>query len=331
VQDIRLALSEAGRRNYARFVKASRRLYEILLKPAEDDLKKKKNLFISPDASLNYLPFDVLLSEEPQRTGRADFQNLPYTLKNRAIHYTPSASVLAEINNRKSQIANRKSAEFVAFGDPIYGATEKNASNRVKRFVNEIFNSANLPRLSDSSREVTTIAANFAGSAQIFLRGEAIEKNIKDNKNLKSARIIHFAAHGIINERQPSLSGLILSQNQPSGEDDFLQTEEIYALDLSADLVVLSACRTALGKNFRGEGVIGLTRAFLRSGAKSVAATLWQVEDVSTADLMIDFYKNLKTAPDKSSALREAKLTMLKNPRFAHPHFWASFVVIGAK
>lgn len=329
VQEIRLALSEAGRRNYARFVTVSRRLYEILLKPAESDLLSKKNLLIAPDASLNYLPFDVLLTEEPRKIGRPDFQKLPYAVQNWAIHYTPSASVLAEINNRKSNIANRKSAEFIAFGDPIYGETDLIASNRVKRFVNEIFNSSNLPRLTDSSREVINIAENFGASARLFLRGEATEQNIKGNQELHSARIIHFATHGIVSERQPSLSGLLLSQNQPSGEDNFLQTEEIYQLNLSADLVVLSACRTALGKNFRGEGVIGLTRAFLRAGSKSVAATLWQVEDVSTADLMIDFYKNLKTAPDKSTALREAKLQMLKNLRFSHPHFWTSFVLIG--
>ncbi len=332
VQDIRLALSEAGRRNYARFVTASRRLYEILLKPAEADLKTKKNLLIAPDASLNYLPFDVLLTAEPNRIGRADFQKLPYAVHDWAIHYTPSASVLAEITNQKPKPKTQTSkTDFVAFGDPIYGEIDVIASNRVKRFVNEVFNSATLPRLSDSNREVTNIAANFGSSSRIFLRGEATEQNVKQTGEIGSARIIHFATHGIVNERQPQFSGLLLSQNSNLSEDGLLQTEEIYNLNLSADLVVLSACRTALGKNLRGEGVIGLTRAFLRAGSKSVAATLWQVEDISTADLMIDFYKNLKTAPDKSAALREAKLSMLKNPRFAHPHFWASFVMSGMK
>jgi CHAT domain-containing protein len=137
--------------------------------------------------------------------------------------------------------------------------------------------------------------------------------------------------HGIINERLPQFSGLLMSQINDSGEDNLLQTEEIYNLNLSADLVVLSACHTALGKNYRGEGVIGLTRAFLRAGSKSVVATLWQVEDVSTADLMIDFYSRLKAKPNKSQALRETKRAMLKNGRFSHPHFWASFVLIGDK
>ena len=127
------------------------------------------------------------------------------------------------------------------------------------------------------------------------------------------------------------LSGLLLTQDADSGEDNFLQTEEIYRLNLHTDLVVLSACRTALGKNLRGEGVIGLTRAFLRAGSKSVAATLWQIEDISTADLMIDFYKHQKNGFGKAESLRQAKLTMLKQPHFAHPHFWASFVLVGEK
>lgn len=330
VQDVRLALSEAGRRNYGRFVNSSRRLYEVLLKPSESILKTKKHLLIAPDDSLNYLPFDVLLTEEPARIGRADFQKLPYLINNRTISYTPSANVLAEISKTKQRSAIQ-TPQFVAFGDPIYGETNFISSALVKRFVNDVFNSPSLPRLPDSNREVTKIAINFGDSARIFLRDEATEQNIKQNRELSTAQIIHFATHGIINEKMPQFSGLLLSQNGDSDEDGLLQTEEIYALNLNADLVVLSACRTALGKNLRGEGVIGLTRAFLRAGSKSVAATLWQVEDVSTADLMIDFYKNLKTAPEKSAALREAKLTMIKNPRFSHPHFWASFSLIGAK
>jgi CHAT domain-containing protein len=336
VQEIRLALSEAGRRNYARFVTSSRRLYEILLKPAESDLLSKKNLLIAPDDSLNYLPFDVLLNDEPQRIGRADFQKLPYAVQNWVIHYTPSASVLAEINNRNSQSAIRnpqsenpqsKNPQFVAFADPVYNQSNKIASSRVRRFVGEAFMNATMPRLADSNREVQSIASDFGDSARLFLRQAATEQNVRRNDELQTARIIHFATHGIVNERLPQYSGLLLTAD--SSDDGLLQTEEIYDLKLNADLVVLSACRTALGKNLRGEGVIGLTRSFLRAGASSVAATLWQVEDASTADLMIAFYTNLKTSTNKAAALRQAKLVMIKNERLAHPYYWASFVLIG--
>lgn len=327
VQEIRLALAEPGRRNYARFVTASRRLYEILLKPAESDLKAKKNLLVAPDAALNYLPFDVLLTNEPPRIGRADFQKLPFALHNWIISYTPSASVLAEISNRKSNIKHQTSPEFIAFADPIYGETNSIASNRVRRFVDEIFNSKALPRLTDSNREVSEIAKNFGASARVFLRQTATKQNVKQTAELETARIIHFATHAVVVERLPPFSGLLLSAD--SSEDGLLRAEEIYDLKLNADLVVLSACRTALGKNLRGEGIIGLTRAFLRAGGRSVAATLWQIPDASTADLMIDFYANLKTAPNKAAALRQAKLKMIKNERLAHPVFWASFVLIG--
>jgi CHAT domain-containing protein len=348
VQEIRLALSESGRRNYARFVTASRRLYEILFKPAESELKTKKNLLVAPDAALNYLPFDVLLTAEPQRTGQADFQKLPFALNHWTINYTPSASVLAEIkqsssktdyHNPQSAIRNpqsenpqsenpqSKNPQFVAFADPVYNQSNKIASSRVRRFVGEAFTNATMPRLADSNREVQSIASGFGDSARLFLRQKATEQNVKQNTEIEAAYILHFATHGVVNERLPQYSGLLLSAD--SSEDGLLQTEEIYNLKLNADLVVLSACRTALGKNLRGEGVIGLTRSFLRAGASSVAATLWQVEDASTADLMIAFYANLKTSTNKASALREAKLSMLKNERLAHPYFWASFVLIG--
>ncbi len=345
VQEIRQSLSESGRRNYARFIIVSRKLYETLLQPAENELKGKKNLIIAPDAALNYLPFEVLLTADPQRTGRAEFQTLSYALKNWTISYTPSASVLASIRERKatnrdygsnqtfhnpkSEIQKPKSLDFIAFGDPVYGETNGRVSSRVRRFVREAFNSSSPPRLADSNREVVQIAAKFGDTSRVFLRQSATEENVKQNRELQSARIVHFATHGISNERLPQFSGLLLSLDATAKEDGLLQTQEIYDLRLDAELVVLSACRTALGKNLHGEGVIGLTRAFLSAGTDSVAATLWQVEDTSTADLMIDFYSRLTTEPNKAVALRDAKLNMMKNERQSHPHFWASFVLIG--
>jgi len=329
VADLRRTLSGSGRRSYARFVIASRRLYEILLKNGEAEFKEKKNLLIAPDDSLNYLPFDVLLTSEPGRSGHADFETLPYALKSWTIRHTPSASVLSEIHKRKRS-GEKKQPEFIAFGDPVYGQNGHAAPMRVQRVVNDAFDASVLPRLLDSGREIAGIKMNFGDSARVFVRDDASESNVKRLTDLRRARIVHFATHGIVNERQPQFSGLLLSRDNEDREDGLLQTSEIYSLDLDAEMVVLSACRTALGKNLQGEGVIGLTRAFLRAGSRSVAATLWQVEDSSTADLMIDFYRDLNANKSKTQSLRRAKLAMLKQPRFAHPHFWAPFVLIGS-
>jgi CHAT domain-containing protein len=144
-----------------------------------------------------------------------------------------------------------------------------------------------------------------------------------------------------MSERQPHYSGLILSlpqalRNQPSAisyqlsaEDGLLQVYEIFNLKLNAELVVLSACRTGLGKEVKGEGLIGLTRAFMYAGAPSMVASLWQVADRSTADLMVTFYQQLNQDRDKADALRQAKLKVIEAGRYAHPYYWSPFILVG--
>jgi CHAT domain-containing protein len=134
----------------------------------------------------------------------------------------------------------------------------------------------------------------------------------------------------LIDEKKPDLSSLVLTQHSNPGEDGFLRATEIFNLDMNADLVVLSACQTGLGKLVRGEGMVGLTRAFMYAGTPAVMVSLWSVSDISTATLMGEFYKNLVIKNlDKTNALRKAKLTMLKNEKFANPYYWAPFVIVG--
>jgi CHAT domain-containing protein len=158
---------------------------------------------------------------------------------------------------------------------------------------------------------------------------EATEENVKDNGLLRTARRIHFATHGLLDEKQPELSGLVLTRTPGSREDGLLQVYEIFNLELDADLVVLSACDTGLGNAVGGEGLLGVTRALLYAGAHSVVVSLWQVDDTSTPDLMVGFYRHLDKAGDKAEALRQAKLTMIHEKRFAHPFYWAPFILIG--
>jgi CHAT domain-containing protein len=143
--------------------------------------------------------------------------------------------------------------------------------------------------------------------------------------------VIHFATHGVLNETQPEKSGLILSLVNKKGQsvDGYLRLGDIYNLKLSADLVVLSSCDSGLGKDLSSEGIIGLPRAFLRAGAKSVIATLWKVEDRATAELMTHFYAHLHQGESPSSALRSAQLELSREKQWSDPYYWAAFVFQG--
>lgn len=149
---------------------------------------------------------------------------------------------------------------------------------------------------------------------------------------LRDYRILHFATHGLLNSTQPGLSGLVLSLVDRTGrpQDGFLRLHDVYNMDLAADLVVLSACQTALGKEVRGEGLVGLTRGFMYAGARSVVATLWPVEDAATAELMPRFYHALmKDGQTPAAALRSAQLALWERRRTRRPFYWAAFTLQG--
>jgi len=150
--------------------------------------------------------------------------------------------------------------------------------------------------------------------------------------DLAQYRFVHFATHGILNSEHPELSGIVLSLVDERGQraDGFLRLNEIYNLNLSADLVVLSACQTGLGKEIRGEGLVGLTRGFMYAGAPRVVASLWKVDDAATAELMKRFYQGmLKDNLAPAAALRAAKVEMWKQKRWSAPFYWAAFELQG--
>jgi len=149
---------------------------------------------------------------------------------------------------------------------------------------------------------------------------------------LDQYRIVHFATHGLLNSRHPELSGLVLSLIDKDGRarDGFLRTHDIYNLKLRAELVVLSACRTALGNDVKGEGLLGITRGFMYSGTPRVVASLWDVRDQATSKLMSEFYeKMLRGGLRPAAALRAAQLMLLKDPRWQSPYYWAGFTLQG--
>ena len=149
---------------------------------------------------------------------------------------------------------------------------------------------------------------------------------------LRDYRIVHFATHGLINNQNPDLSGIVLSLVDEQGrpQNGFLRLYDIYNLKLEADLVVLSACQTALGKDIKGEGLVGLTRGFMYAGAPRVVASYWRIDDRATADMMKRFYTAmLKDGLRPAAALRAAQVSMLQDKRWQSPHYWAAFTIQG--
>ena len=367
VQALRLAITTRPQRNmFGKQIEHSRQLYRDLVEPAEKLFSGKKKLIIVPSGILHYLPFEVLLSSGVERTlARAGSVDWPYLVRDYAISYVPSASVLATLRSRPQEKSGLRKT-FLAFADPVYGNEPEAEAGLVQSHLRGAFGdqrSWKLERLPESRREVEQIASLYAQDKVSLLLGQqATEENVKTAGRLSQYRFIHFATHGLLNEESPPYSGLVLSLSNarkapstathipaqagqagektadrspqspirnPQLEDGLLQVYEVFNLRLSADLVVLSACETGLGKQVKGEGLIGLTHAFLYAGTPSVLVSLWSVQDRSTADLMVNLYQQMDRAQDKTEALRQAKLKLIKNSRYAHPYYWAPFILIG--
>ena len=189
-----------------------------------------------------------------------------------------------------------------------------------------------LARLPFSLQEAKAILAAASGGEVLSALGLDASLEALLHTDLSQFRIVHFATHGIINSSKAELSGIVLSLVDAKGQiqNGFLRLHDIYNLKLNADLVVLSACDTALGKEIHGEGLVGLTRGFMHAGAKQVMASLWKINDAATADLMRRFYnKVLKDGLRPSAALREAQVEMWKQPGWRSPYYWAAFTMQG--
>ena len=334
----------------------SRKLYRELIEPARKLLPGKRKLIIVPSGILHYLPFEVLLSSGEARTlATVGPDRWPYLLKDFAVSYVPSAGVLASLRGRSESPSARKT--FLAFADPAYVNDKPTGEPHRGAFGDQ--QSWKLGRLPESRREVEQISRLYGKDRVSLLLGDdASEENVKTAGRFRDYRYVHFATHGLLNEDRPPYSGLILSLSSranvsastspkpvqtgqqshgvpqpeirnPQSEDGLLQVYEIFNLKLNADLVVLSACETGLGKQVKGEGLVGLTHAFFYAGTPSIMVSLWKVQDRSTADLMFSFYQHLDSTKEKTEALRLAKLELIGQNRYAHPYYWAPFVLVG--
>ena len=190
-----------------------------------------------------------------------------------------------------------------------------------------------LARLAGTRAEATqisTLAKQSGNPADVWLDFDAAENNLQ-TRDLTKYRVMHIATHGLLNAEHPQFTGVVLSLVGNKNGDGFLRTEEVFNLKLNHPLVILSACETGLGREKRGEGVIGLTRAFMYAGAPTVGVSLWSVADNSTAQLMSDFYKSFlgKNGVSPTAAMRQAQLNMIAGKKYAAPFYWSPFVLNG--
>lgn len=332
ISSLRRSLSNL---EFSKYFNTSFLLYNNLIRPVEKFIKDISKLYIIPDGILNYLPFEILLTKNIQ-TNNPDFSKLPYLINKYEITYQFSASLLNEMNLHSRE--SRK-GKFIGIA-PVFD-NKNNEENRISTLIDSTLTYSNIKRainingnkfsaLPESQNEITAITKMFTNknrSAEYYLRNDAKEDLLKSN-NIKNFGFIHLATHGFINEEKPKLSGILFTKEE-NPEDGILYSNEIYNLNLNADLVVLSACESGLGKVVKGEGIMGLTRGFLYSGANNVTVSLWQVGDKSTSKLMIYFYNNILNGLSYSRSLRNAKLKIISEKKYAYPLEWGPFILIG--
>ena len=316
-------------------------LTDLVLSPVANELRQHRRLIVVADASLNYVPFQVLPqpgSEEP-------------LIAAHEIVNAPSATILGELQREASRRPLPTNV-LAAFGDPAFVANYNHTTNikndhiatansledyRWQAALRDIEPTADLNdhlelRPLFYAREELANLRAIAGDRSFIASGFAASRANLQATNLSSYAVLHFATHGILDPKRPDKSGLVLSTFTPDGKrlNGFVGLNDIYGLRAPVDLVVLSACRTGLGKDFQGEGLIGLTRGFMYAGASSVVASLWKVDDEATAELMKRFYSNLlerKMPP--AAALREAQNSLRRDPEWSAPYYWAAFTLQG--
>ena len=324
------------------YLVAATKASAILLGPAASRIEKKRLLIVG-EGVLQYLPFAAL--PEPRADGPVSPNTSPL-IANHEIVTAPSASVLAVM---RQETAGRSPAPkmLAVFADPVFAAGDARIAQQasapaaallddndsdealrsaadlgVQEFLRLRFSRTEAEEISRlAPSESTRKSLDFEASRDAVLQPE-----------LGQYRIVHFATHSLLNNEHPELSGVVFSLVDRSGrrQNGFLRLYDIYNLRLGAELVVLSACRTALGGEIRGEGLIGLTRGFLYAGAPRVVATLWEIDDRATAGLMKSFYQGMLARAERpAQALRNAQLAMWKARGWDAPYYWAAFTLQG--
>lgn len=294
------------------FKASAGKLYDLFLKPAQNQLRGKTNVVIAPDSSLWDMPFQALVNN----AGR-------FMIEDASITYAPSLTVLREMTKRRSNFAaTRAQATLLALGNPV--SSQETAKRNGLR-------DGSLDQLPESGEEVKALGRLYgAARSKVYVGVEAREDRVKSEAG--GAGILHFSTHGTLNNAAPMYSYLTLAEVGPN-DDGLLEAWELMQLDLKAELAVLSACETARGRIGGGEGVIGFSWAMFIAGVPSTVVSQWKVDSASTRDLMVGFHRSLISASGskqtKTVALRQAALKLMRNPETSHPFYWAGFVLVG--
>jgi CHAT domain-containing protein/Tfp pilus assembly protein PilF len=347
---------ERVRKADAEYPNAARALSEILLGPVAAQLGRNR-LLVVPDGALEYLPFAALAvpsgvstaSARNVRDPRSDaFMPLVVQYEVTSI---PSASTLAVL---RQELRGRAPAEKVVavFADPVFDKSDERVPGNVSRNAGEhhVAPPASgaatlvapaisedeitaLTRLPYTRQEADAILALAPATGRKAALGFEANRTAAMSDELSKYRIIHFATHSFLDSTHPELSAIALSMLDRQGkpQEGFVRSHEVFNLRLAAELVVLSGCRTGLGKEVKGEGLYGMTRGFMYAGSKRVMVSLWDVQDQATARLMTDFYRGLLSTkrPRIATALREAQIAIWRDGRWQAPYYWAGFVLQG--
>lgn len=313
-------------------------LGNVLLGQVADRLGNKR-LLIVPDGRLQSIPFQGLTL--PDVMGRS-----VALIERHEIAYEPSASALAMVRQANAQRKNH-SGSVAVFANPVFDANDPRVKqtranygsgpNAQSQLISQAFRdvgkeTAKIPPLPASREEADAIFSVVPWSTGLKAIDFQASRRTIGQTDFTQYAIVHFATHGFVDYEHPELSGLVFSMVDENGtpQDGFLRMHDIYNLKLPVDLVVLSACNTGLGKEVKGEGLIGLTRGFMYAGARGVVASLWKVDDDATAELMKDFYAAMfQKGMMPAAALRDAQLALRSQKRWESPYYWAAFVIQG--
>jgi CHAT domain-containing protein len=324
------------------FQRAASELSRMILAPAASQLGAKR-LVVVADGALQYVPFAALSLV-------GSLPNYKPLILDREVVSLPSASALAV---QRQTLANRKPMPkaVAVIADPVFSTNDA----RFKGRRSAVPENKTRMAMGDETRILEHTADSSTGQLAIqrlpFTRDEAVQivavapagsslraldfranRAIAMSGELGKYRYVHFATHGYLDTVRPGLSAIVLSLVDEKGQpqDGFLRTHDVYNLKLPAELVVLSACETGLGKNVKGEGLVGLTRGFMYAGARRVIVSLWNVNDKATADLMRELYRGmLRSNKTPAASLREAQIQMFRREQWRSPYYWAAFVIQG--
>ncbi len=304
ISDEDIAINKSNSRTvYESYQRLAYRLFRKLLPDYQNE-----DLLIIPDGKLNYLPFELLITE-PYEGDQINYGLLPYLLKSGNVKYAFSSTLhFAEVQS------TARGQEHLLAVAPSYPPSPKGF----------LASRAGFTTLEHTSKEAVTVSDLMNGD--YIIGDDATVETFKASAS--GYKVLHLAMHAYTHDKDPMLSGMVFSETR-EGEDNILHAHELYNMEIPSDLVVLSACNTGLGQYQEGEGVMSLGRAFRHAGTKNVIMSLWQANDESTSEIMTRFYENVNNGEPKDEALRKAKLDYLASSSNVFPYFWSTFVLVG--